>query len=187
MSAATGRAARVPAGPVISTLAFVSATRVAVFWSRFIAGDSPQYISPCLPLPPVILSRCRYAICNTSISLRLSHGFTMKSNAPSFIAFTASSTSAYAVNSTTGTFGKLRFVSCSQKIPSFPLLMPETKFMSRSTTSILFFCIDCSILDGDDRTETSLNMLSSSSLREVRIFVLSSTINMLPCFFILQI
>jgi hypothetical protein len=67
----------------------------------------------------------------------LSQGFTTKSVAPSFIALTARSASAYAVIITTTAEGSDFSIRFSQYRPSLPVLIPAEKFMSSKMTSYL--------------------------------------------------
>ena len=135
----------VPFSPVIRILASVTATFSTSRRSRCMAGLSPQYMAcgviEALLLPvalpgmaEVFLWLADAAFSNVSTNFWLSHGFTMKSVAPSLMPRTARSISAYAVKSTTGRAGCSFLISCSQYSPSFPVLMPEVKFMSRRTT-----------------------------------------------------
>ena len=62
--------------------------------------------------------------------------FNKKSVASFFKAFTASSTSPYAVSMTTGSAGAISRIRFSQYNPSLPLLIPAEKFISRIITSI---------------------------------------------------
>ena len=84
---------------------------------------------------PIAFRALSRAAVKVSTSFSLSHGFTMKSNAPRFIPSTARAMSAYAVKSTTSTSGIICLISPAQYRPSLPVLMLVLKFMSSSTTS----------------------------------------------------
>ena len=130
----------VPFSPVMSILASVMATFSISWRSCCMALLAPQYMEE----PDVFSSFVLFfflflvwvtAVCNVSTSFWLSQGFTIKSVAPSLMPRTARSISAYAVKSTTGRAGRSFLISCNQKRPSLPLLIPEVKFISRRTTS----------------------------------------------------
>ena len=110
----------VPFSPVMRMLASVTATFSTVSRMRLMASLSPQNIglSSGRDSSQSFGSRCcrlsRQALRSEAMSLSLSHGFTMKSTAPCFMAFTARSMSAYAVNSTTLVSGYLSAICLSQ-------------------------------------------------------------------------
>ena len=148
----------VPFSPVISTLASVAATRSTTVRICAISALAPQNIGTSLRTGltlflPFSLELFK-AFISVSISLSLFHGFTTKSNAPCFIAFTARSISAYAVKSTTLNCGNFALDSFSQKIPSLPVLIPALKFMSSNSTSGCSAAIVASSVVGDESVTT---------------------------------
>ena len=146
------------------------------------AGDVPTIIGDLflsgilfflfLPLPKASF------ILRTKV--RLSQGFNKKSVASFFKAFTASSTSPYAVSMTTGSAGAISRIRFSQYNPSLPLLIPAEKFISRIITSIgEVFMIDM-IWFGWWAVFISLNSVSSNNSSEANTPLLSSTIKIVP-------
>ena len=113
----------VPFSPVIRMLASVAATFSTISRMRAMAGLSPQNIG-CSEASSRLISlscftsradRARlYALRSEATNRSLSHGLTTKSTAPSRIALTARSISAYAVKSTTLISGLRAWISLSQ-------------------------------------------------------------------------
>ncbi len=125
----------VPFSPVMRTFASVTATFLTVFITLIIVGEAPKMIfSPPVLIAFFSLRLSFFRIVVSSLdslsfqarlmvarSLESSQGLRIKSTAPSFIAFTASSTSPDAVTITTLMLLSRLNISLIQKSPSLPL------------------------------------------------------------------
>ena len=176
----------VPFSPVMRILASVAATRSTTVRICAISALAPQNIGISLRTGFVAFLpfslELSSAFNNVSISLSLFHGFTTKSYAPCFIAFTARSISAYAVKRTTFSAGYFAFASLSQKIPSLPVFIPALKFISSNNTSGCSAAIVESNVVGEESVATFAKYPPASNFTADRIFLLSSTISNVPLF-----
>ena len=135
---------------------------------------------PDLASRPIAFRALSLAAVSVATSFSLSHGFTMKSNAPRFIPSTASWISAYAVKSTTSTSGTIFLISAAQYKPSLPVLMLVLKFISSSTTSGRKRSSVETSVTGEGSVSTSAKCSGSRILNAWRIPALSSTISIFP-------
>ena len=172
----------------MSTLASVAATLAICCFRLRMASHSPMRLGNNTSSSDVpgsessVLRDClsSTALFTVSSSLRLSHGFGMKSTAPALIALTAFSVSTYAVMNSTTLFGSCSNMRASHSYPSSPLIASRLKFMSRMMTSGWNESINSMTRSGLAVTLTASTYGLSSILSDSNTSSLSSTTSIRP-------